>query len=140
MMKKLLNPFPNKAFNDVLLLFLRVAVGLLLLSHGYPKLLKLISGQPISFASIMGMGPTLSLALAMFAEFFCALFVMFGLLTRFAAIPIVFTFLVIVTLVHGADPLPQRELPYLYLIVYVIILFSGPGKYSLDYLLFRKRK
>ena len=34
--------------------------------------------------------------------------------------------------IHGADPFAVRELPLLYLGVYVFLLWGGAGSYSLD--------
>ncbi|MBS1763982.1 MAG: DoxX family protein [Bacteroidetes bacterium] len=141
-MNKILNPWSNDRVKDFLVLFLRLAVGALLLSHGYPKLQKLLSGDPIEFASVMGMSQKTSLMLAMFAEYICAIMVMLGLFTRLAAIPIIITMLVIVLHIKSNGTLSERELPLLYLIFYIFILFSGAGKHSLDNIIckFLKRK
>ena len=88
--------------------------------------------------SFMGMSPAISLTLAMFAEFICAILVMVGFFTRIAALPIVITMCVVVFHVHAADPLSTKELPMLYLISYTFILFMGAGKHSIDTLLHRK--
>ena len=137
-MSRIINPWANDRVKDFLLLFLRLAVGALLISqHGYPKLLKLMSGEPIQFAAVMGMSEKTSFILAMFAEFICAILVMLGVFTRLAAIPIIITFLVIVFHVKGGNPVSDRELPMLYLIFYTYIFFSGAGKHSFDNI-FRK--
>ncbi|KXK47970.1 MAG: DoxX family protein [Bacteroidetes bacterium OLB10] len=128
-MNRIINPWANDRVKDFLLLFLRLAVGALLVSqHGYPKLLKLMSGEPIQFAAVMGMSEKTSFILAMFAEFICAILVMLGVFTRLAAIPIIITFLVIVFHVKGGNPVSDRELPMLYLIFYTYIFFFRGGK------------
>ena len=75
-MKKLLNIFFNtgkhSASTSLALLFLRVAVGLLMLTHGYGKLMSLFAQGPVQFPDPIGMGATTSLVLAVFAEFFSA--------------------------------------------------------------------
>lgn len=139
-MKRIFNPHSNGTTKDIVLLFVRVVIGLLLITHGYPKLVKLLSGEPIQFASIFGMSEQLSLTMAMFSEFICAILVMFGFATRLAAIPIVLSMLVVVFHVHADDPLGKKELPMLYLISYIYILFMGAGKYSIDYMLHRNLK
>jgi len=138
MMKQILNPHTTNTIKDFSILFIRIAVGLLLLAHGYPKLQALLSGEPVQFASIMGMSATVSLTLAMLAEFLCVLLVMVGSFTRMAALFIVLEMLVIVFYVHGDDPITKRELPILYLVTYIYILFMGPGKHSIDFILHRK--
>ena len=56
----------------------------------------------------------------------------FGLMTRLAALPLMFGMLMAFFVIHGADPFAVRELPLLYLGVYVFLLWGGAGSYSLD--------
>lgn len=138
-MKRILSPGSSTDVKDFMTLLLRVAAGLLLIiSHGFPKFQALTSGQPVQFLDFMGMGATASMTLSMFAEFICASFVVLGLFTRIAAIPVIINLSVIVFHVHGSDPLVVKELPILYLVSFVAILFMGPGKHSLDTLLHRR--
>ena len=37
--------------------------------------------------------------------------------------------------VHGADPFAAKELSLIYLFIYAALVFTGPGKFSIDYLL-----
>lgn len=99
----------------------------------------LFSGEPVRFADPFGLGPTFSLALATFAEVVCSVLVLIGLGTRLAAIPLILTMLVALIYVHGGDPFPKLELPFHFLMIYLVLLFAGSGKYSVDYLLQRKR-
>lgn len=138
-MKKILSPDVSPDVKDFMLLLIRVAAGVLLItSHGFPKFQALTSGEPVKFIDFMGMGATLSMTLSMFAEFICASFVVLGLFTRLAAVPLVINMCVIVFYVHGSDPLIAKELPVLYLVAFVIILFMGSGKHSLDTLVHRR--
>lgn len=134
-MKKLLSVNQSSNAVDIGLLIARIAIAALMLTHGIPKLMMLISGEPVQFPPVMGMSAGLSLALAVFAEVFCSLFLLFGLGTRLAAIPLAITMLVAVFLIHAADPLSVKEPALQYLLVYSTLLFAGSGKYSLDYLL-----
>ena len=135
-MKKLFNPYSSESIRDFALLLLRLSVGALLITHGFPKFQKLISGNEIQFASVFGLSPTVSMTMAMLAEFFCAAMVFMGVFTRLAAIPVIITMLVIVFKIHGSDPLSNKEMPLLYLISYLTIFLCGPGKYSVDYFLY----
>ncbi|WP_431136958.1 DoxX family protein [Psychroserpens mesophilus] len=116
---------------NITLLVLRVGIGLLMLGHGIPKLQMLISGD-IQFPGVMGMSPTLSLALAVFAEVVCSILLLVGLLTRYAAIPLIVTMLTAVLIIHGDDPFAKQELGILYLIVYLTLFLLGSGKFSFD--------
>ncbi len=117
---------------NISLLILRIGIGLLMLTHGWPKLLRLMEGGEISFPDPLGMGATLSLVMAVIAEFVGSIFVMLGLATRLAAFSLLFTMIVAVFIVHADDPFARKELGLMYLLVYIILLIMGAGKYALD--------
>ena len=117
---------------DAALLFLRIAAGVLLLTHGFPKVQRLFSGEEIQFANPYGLGMTTSLVLAAFAEFVCSILVIIGLATRFAAIPIMITMATAVIFAHANDPFGVKEKPLLFLVIFTFILIIGPGRYSVD--------
>lgn len=137
-MKQLFSVNTNSNLTDVALLFARVSVAVLMLVHGLPKLAMLFAGGPLQFPGVMGMSPELSLALAVFAEVGCSVLLLVGLGTRIAAIPLIITMLVAVLMIHGADPFGKKELGIHYLATYVMLLFAGSGKFSVDYLLQKK--
>lgn len=135
-MKKLLT-IEHKPVNiDIALLIARVAIAAFMLVHGLPKMEKLFSGEPVAFANVFGMGQWLSLGLAVFAEVICSVFILLGLGTRLAVIPLIITMLVAVFYIHGADPFVKQEMGLHYLITYVALLIMGSGRYSLDNYLF----
>jgi putative oxidoreductase len=119
---------------------LRVSISGLMLTHGYPKLMQLFSGEPVSFASVLGLSATVTLALAVFAEVLCSLFILFGFYTRFAALPLIVTMLVAAFHIHGDDPISVKEKSLLFLLFYIMLLLTGGGKYSFDYLLLKKKR
>jgi putative oxidoreductase len=134
-MKKLLSINPNSNTTDIALLVARLGIGTLMLTHGLPKLAMLFSGEPVQFPPVMGMSVQLSLSLAVFAEVFCSLLVISGFATRLAVIPLVVTMLVALISIHAADVFTKQEPALYYLLVYVVLLIAGSGKYSVDYLL-----
>ncbi len=139
-MKKLLNAELNPKFIQFGILALRITVACFMLTHGYPKLTRLLSGEEIRFGNPIGIGPTASLALAAFAEFFCSILVGIGLWTRLATIPLMITMSVAAFISHGADPFGRKELALLYLLIFFFLFISGGGKYSVDNLIRRKSK
>lgn len=134
-MKKIFSINNTSATTDIVLLIARIGIAALMLTHGIPKLMMLFSGEPINFPPVMGMSAALSLSLAVFAEVFCSVLLLFGFATRLAVIPLIITMLVAVVFIHGADPLAVKEPALHYLLVYMFLLFAGSGKYSLDGLL-----
>jgi len=87
----------------------------------------------------LGLGSTVSLSLAIFAEFFCSILLVFGLFTRLATIPLLTTMLIAMG-VHNWAFFGEYELATAYFIAYAAILWIGPGNYSIDYLLFKRKR
>ena len=133
-MKKIFQTRINPNATHFALLLLRLAAGGFMLTHGYGKLQRLLAGE-FQFGDPIGLGPEVSLVLAVFAEFVCSLLVMLGLGTRLATVPLIVTMVVAVFIVHGADPFGRKELALLYLVSYVVLLLSGSGKFSVDRLI-----
>ncbi len=119
---------------DIAIFVARISIALLMLSHGISKI-ALFSGTPIQFMDFMGLGAGVSLALAIFAEVGCSVLILLGLGTRVAVIPLIITMLVAVFIVHSGDPFIKQEMGLHYLLVYIVLLFTGSGKYSLDKLI-----
>ena len=120
---------------DIALLLLRIGAAALILTHGFSKFMKIMDGD-FGFMDPIGIGATSSLFLVTFAEFFCAIALLFGFFTRGALIPLIINMLVIVFIAHGDDPFGRKELPLLYLISFITLFLTGPGKLSLDEKLF----
>lgn len=138
MIKKILNPGTYTREINIALLFLRVSIGIFMLTHGTGKLITLLDGGAIEFVDPIGIGPTASLAFAVFAEFVCSLLLIFGAATRFAVIPLLITMLVAVLIVHSADAFQVKEKALLYFSVFVSLLIAGAGKISIDNLIYKK--
>ena len=111
---------------DGALLFLRLFIGGMMLSHGWTKLAT-FSVLSATFPDPLGVGSTLSLLLILFAEVGCSCLLIFGLMTRLAALPLMFGMLMAFFVIHGADPFAVRELPLLYLGVYVFCCGAEPA-------------
>lgn len=119
---------------------LRLLFGLsLAVNHGWPTITSTLSGHA-DFPDPLGIGTEITMAMAGFAEFICALFVVAGLFTRISVIPILINFAVAFFIFHSGDPFGRKELAYLYLSSMPAIMLLGSRKYSLDYLLFRESK
>jgi len=132
MIKNLLNPGNYPTTIHLILLLLRVTSGAFMLTHGTGKLMRFFGDEPLKFADPIGIGITASLSLAVFSEVFCSVFLILGLATRFAAIPLLITMLVAAVIVHANDGFGKQELPLMYCAMYIAIALGGAGKYSLD--------
>lgn len=131
-MKKILTTEHKTINTDIALLIARAAIAGFMLVHGLPKMENLFSDDPTAFANVLGMGQELSLGLTVFAEVICSLLILLGLGTRLAVIPLIITMLVAVFYIHGADPFVKQEMGLHYLLIYVVLLLMGSGRYSLD--------
>ena len=122
---------------DFSLLLIRIAAGGFMLTHGWGKLVKLVNGT-FEFGDPIGLGVEASLILTVFAEILCALFIVLGLFTRLASIPLIITMLVAVFVVHLDHDFGKKEIGLFYLISYFVLFLSGAGRYSIDALRTKK--
>ncbi len=124
------------------LLILRLIFGLVLLyGHGFGKLSVIFGGHEIQFMDPIGIGATLSFYLAAFAEGICGILLVLGLFSRFATLVLSINFLVIF-IFHAfivGDGFAILEVRFFYLFSFIALTFLGPGKISLDELLFNRR-
>lgn len=130
-MKKLLSTKYSAGAFSTAMLVLRLGVGVLMLMHGYDKLVHFAKYQQ-GFMNFLGIGSTMSLALVVFAEFFCSLFLILGLFTRLAAIPLIIATIVMVFKAHKGEIFGDGEHAALYLVGYLVLLLVGPGRASVD--------
>jgi putative oxidoreductase len=130
-MKKLFSAKYSAGAINAATLVLRLGLGILMMHHGYHKLVN-FGAEQAKMINFMGMGQSMSLALVVFAEFFCSLFLILGLFTRLATIPLIITMCVVVFKVSHADVFGNAQTATLYLIGYVALLLTGPGKVSVD--------
>ena len=121
----------NKFLLHLGLLILRLGFSLGLMTHGYGKFLNVINGN-FKFSDPIGIGISPSLILASFGEFIAPVFIIIGWKTRLFSIFPAITMLVAFTIVHVGDPFSRKEKSLMYLIAFITIYFTGPGKYSLD--------
>ena len=138
-MKRLFQVGTKEAHLDILVLLLRISIAAFMITHGWPKFLKLLEGGEIQFGNPIGLGPALSFILVVFAEFFCSVLIGIGLGTRLATIPLMFTMFVAAFISHGDDPFRRKETVLLYILLYITLLVTGSRKYSIDSLISRKK-
>lgn len=116
---------------EVAVFLLRVGAAALVMTHGIPKLMRILEGN-FGFGDPLGLGPTVSLFLVTFAEAICASLVLIGLWTRIAAIPLIINFIVVVFVAHADDPFGNKEKGVFFLLSFIILFLTGAGSFSLD--------
>ena len=140
MLKKCFTPGNDSRCTNLALLVLRVWLGVVMLAnHGFDKL-STFGEKSSNFPDPLRVGHAVSLALVVFAEFFCSLLLIIGLLTRFGAFVLAFNLTVAFIVVHhgGLSGPHSGELAFIYLAGYLALLIAGAGRYSADGLLFKK--
>jgi len=133
-MKKLLSAKYSAGSVSAAMLLIRLGAGILMMWHGYDKLIHFSTYQD-QFINFLGLGKTLSLALVVFAEFFCSLFLMLGLFTRLATIPLIITMCVVLFKINHGEVFGKAESVPLFLICFLTLLIIGPGRVSVDSLI-----
>lgn len=147
-MKKLFLNAANPINLSFGLLLIRVIIGVMMAFYGYEKLIHFDEMAASDFwaknVSFLGMTGKIPLALTIFAEFFCSLLLIVGLLTRLALIPLIICMGYIVavvgqfTIVEAGEHGSQLNSGFLYFIIYLGLFFTGAGKYSLDAMISRR--
>lgn len=142
MKKKLITSFQPINLSMGLLL-IRIIIGVLMAFYGYEKLINFETMAASDFwakqVSFLGMTGKTPLALTVFAEFFCSLFLILGLFTRLALVPLLVCMGYIIAclakfeVIYSGDNGIEMNNAFLYFIIYLALFLTGPGNYSLDY-------
>lgn len=127
------------------LLLLRVVLGVAMMKHGWGKIQNPFGwmdkgGKPSAIPDVLQ-------ALAALAEFGGGAALVIGMLTPLACLGIIFTMLGAKFIAHGSDPwinlVPggrSWEVASLYLLGATALLLTGPGRFSIDALLFESTR
>ena len=118
------------------ILILRIFFGVMFFIHGLGKMMN-FSELSMTYPSVFGLGSYMTLMLAIFTEFGCSLFLIAGLLFRIMLLPMIVAMAVAFFDIHDGF-LPEGELSLIYLIVFCLLYFVGPGRFSIDYLIDRR--
>ena len=124
------------------LLIVRLMMGAAFILHGWPKI-----QNPTAWLPPNNPTPAIFQALAAVAEFGGGIALILGLLTRVAAAGLAITMAVAMFTFHFPmrHPFvtldgPSWELAGIYFACSMMLLFSGPGKFSADALLFGRQR
>lgn len=132
-------PVAHPRATDLGLLLLRLVGGLsLALAHGMGK----VPPSAGFLANVERLGfplPALFAWAAGLAEFGGGLLLAIGLLTRPAALLVAGNFVLVTLVANAGQPFVEREKAILFLMVGLVLLLTGPGRYAADAALARPR-
>jgi len=119
----------------------RLAVGLLFLSTGWGKVHSLDKVTQF-FVQLKIPMPALNAVVVAYSELVCGALLVIGLLTRLATVPLIVSMVVAILTAKLADIHNVFDLvgadEFTYLCVLIMLALIGPGKASLDQVLFRR--
>lgn len=121
------------------ILLLRVFIGAAMITHGIPKM---FGGLPGFTENVVKMGipaPHVLAFMAAFSESFGAALLAVGLLTRPAAFLLVCNMAVAIFVALGSQPFAKQEMAWLYFIPALMFLLKGAGRWSVDFMITRKK-
>ncbi len=128
---------PTPMLSSAVLLIARVVFGLMFINHGIDKWASFGKLAP-AFPDPLGVGSAISLSLIIFAEVICSVAFVLGLMFRAFILPMIFGMATVVFVVHSGGAFATRELSLLYLVIFILMLISGPGYFSLDTVIYRR--
>ena len=129
-----------KANIDLGLLLIRVGIGVsLFIDHGWEKITN-HAGMVPRYPDPVGLGREFSLYVATISDALGSVLLILGFLTRPMSLYFSVNVAVAFLLVFHARIHPPGETAWVYFWWGVLLLFAGPGRYSLDYWLFKRKK
>ncbi len=128
---------------DIIFLILRLVTGVAFILHGWGKI-----QAPMSWMGPESPVPGILQALGAIAEFGGGIALILGLLTRLAGFGLACT-MVVAALLHAVvlkDPFVagkggggSYELATLYLVISIMFMVQGPGRFSIDQKIFKEQ-
>lgn len=135
---RLTDPFPSYRMFNICMLFFRMAVCLeIIFVHGFKKLgIGVADAEKIP--NPLHLPEIFNNAFAVSANIFFPFLVMIGLCTRISTLPTLAVTLTGYFVLHWNDAALIKDTPYIYSIIFLLILVLGPGKYSFDNYIYKK--
>ena len=135
----------NENLQSIAILLLRFTIGFILFVAGAEKVIGWFSGKGLeatvdAFVSKMGIPPFLAY-LSCYTEFLGGILLFLGLITRPVAVAVFINMLVATLhLSHHGFFAGRAAYPFSLMMIALTVLLTGPMRYSLDYLIFNKKK
>lgn len=133
-----LYPFPSCAAFNWAMLFFRALVSVeMMVAHGFKKI-GIGVAEAEHIPNPLHLPEVVNSAFAISANLFFPFLVLIGFCTRLATLPTLAVTLTGYFILHWSDSLLEKDAPYIYSVVFLLILVLGPGKYSVDNVIYKK--
>jgi putative oxidoreductase len=131
--------YPYGIWQDGGIALVRITVGLLMTYHGWEVFdQEKMTGYGKWLTDLHFFSPVLMAYLGKGTELVTGILLTLGLFTRLAVIPLAITMLSIIFGMGKGRILMEDQHPFLFVLLALVFFFTGPGKWSLDGLMYRK--
>ncbi|MBR5532507.1 MAG: DoxX family protein [Bacteroidales bacterium] len=120
-----------KAEVNIAILFLRVFVGIMMMTHAIDKI-ENFSNIAEGFPTPFGINAWVGLTLITIVEFACSVMLIVGFFTRLAAFILMLGMVTAAFFTFPEFILKQSELAMMYLAVYIVLFITGGGRFTID--------
>jgi uncharacterized membrane protein YphA (DoxX/SURF4 family) len=134
-MKKFFSPSPLWQQKGISII--RIIVGLFLIYHGWEIFDSATMNEYLKYDNFKGSSyPSFMVYAGKAGELIAGFLLLIGWLTRLASVAIIITFLYISFFVGHGKIWYEDQHPFLFVLLALVFIFTGPGKWSIDNLLF----
>ena len=124
----------NDVNNWALLVFRMLVAIELFRVHGMKKF-RGNNGKPEIVPNPLGLPQALNNLIATFSDTIVPALLILGVATRLVILPTIGVTATGYFVVHRKDPLEIRDVPYIYTVIFLFLLFTGPGTIAVDHYL-----
>lgn len=129
---QLSDPYPSRRIFNISMLLFRIAASLeMIIVHGFKKI-GIGTATPEKIPNPLHLLGIFNNAFAISANIVFPFFVLIGFCTRLATLPSLAVTLTGYFVVHWNDSLLEKDTPFVYSLIFLLILLMGPGKYAID--------
>lgn len=134
--KNLLEP-TSPSYRETGIAILRIFLGAFMIYHGWEVFDETKMNEYTKWMVDMKLyAPSFMAYLGKTIELIAGIFVILGLFTRIAVIPLGITMLFICLFIGKGRIFMEDQHPFLFVLICLLFFFTGPGRWSMDKLLF----
>lgn len=116
----------------------RIIFGLLIVYHGIEVFDPALMKSYVDNGMVSGSSPLFMVYLGKSSELTCGILLLFGFMTRVGALIAIGTFSYITFMVGQGRFWYQDQHPFMFALFALLFLFTGPGAWSLDAVIFKR--